>query len=170
MSYSTTITNSVTFTLTHARYLASKVATDLKRMQRFYGKPSDTEIVEYELELANLLKAGYLGTIAYGFKKDGNWVTPTLRYTASQLNGLSPTDDDPGRVPPGADATGAVFHSYLTYSTSWDLLTAEQQSQFKRSLPFARGAAHAPGVKGYFADDRTYSAGGRNLGRASLKD
>jgi hypothetical protein len=169
MSYSTTVTDSISFTLTHARYLASKVATDLKRMQRFYGKPSDTKIGEFEIELTALLKAGYLGTVSYGFKKNGEWVTPTLRYFARELNGLSATDDDPGRVLPGADVTGADFYTYLTYSAAWDALTPAQRAQFKQALPFFRGGASEPGVNGYFTDDRSYSAGGRALGRSSLR-
>ena len=40
MSTSFTITETTTFTLTHAKYMAAKVATDLKRMQRFYGAPN----------------------------------------------------------------------------------------------------------------------------------
>ena len=39
--HSYSYTESTTFTVTHARHMAAKVATDLKRMQRFYGKPSD---------------------------------------------------------------------------------------------------------------------------------
>ena len=48
MSYSYTTTATNTFTVTHARHMAAKVATDLKRMQRFYGSPSDGRINEYE--------------------------------------------------------------------------------------------------------------------------
>ena len=43
MSNSFTISEATTFTITHARHMAAKVATDLKRIQRFYGKPSDTK-------------------------------------------------------------------------------------------------------------------------------
>ena len=35
MSYSLSYTESLTFTVTHARHMSAKVATDLKRMQRF---------------------------------------------------------------------------------------------------------------------------------------
>ena len=42
---------STTFTVTHAKELAVKVATDLKRMQRFYNEPSDNLIADYELEI-----------------------------------------------------------------------------------------------------------------------
>ena len=67
--------------------MAAKVATDLKRMQRFYGSPSDRASPSYEAEVTELLKAGYLGTVTYGFRRDGNWIEPTLRYTARDLAG-----------------------------------------------------------------------------------
>ena len=41
-SYTVSQTN--TFTVTHARHMAAKVAADLKRMQRLYGQPSDIDI------------------------------------------------------------------------------------------------------------------------------
>ena len=44
MSSSFTLTETTTFTLTHARHMAAKVATDLKRLQRFYGRPGDAAI------------------------------------------------------------------------------------------------------------------------------
>ena len=87
MSYSYTYQETVTFTATHARHMAAKVATDLKRIQRFYNAPSDKSIAEYQIEIIELLKAGYLGTITFGFKKDGNWIEPTVRYTARDLSG-----------------------------------------------------------------------------------
>ena len=170
MSYSTTITDSNTFTFTHARHLAAKVATDLKRMQRLYGSPSDANIAQYETEITELLKAGYLGTVTYGYRRGNNWVEPTLRYRARDLAGVAANDDDPGRVRPGANIAGAEFYSYLTYSAAWDRLTETERAAFKRRLPFTRGGAPEPGVNGYLADDRTYSAGGRALNRASVRN
>jgi len=70
MSYVDTITESRTFTETHARHMAAKVAADLKRIQRLYeGKPSDLAIANYEQELILLLKAGYLDEITYGYPR-----------------------------------------------------------------------------------------------------
>ena len=71
-TYTTSTTAS--FTMTHAKYLSSKVAADLKRMQRFYGSPSDAWIADYEAELASLLKHGYLASVTYGYKRDGNFI------------------------------------------------------------------------------------------------
>lgn len=117
MSYSFTLSDSITFTLTHAKHLGAKVATDLKRMQRFYGYPSDSSIADYEVEIIEFLKNGYLGTVTYGFKRGDSWIEPTLRYSARELSGIDANDDDPGKVRPGADISGASFYSYLTYSS-----------------------------------------------------
>ena len=169
MSTSYTYTESKTFTVSHARHMAAKVATDLKRMQRLYGLPSDTRIAQFEAEATELIKAGYLGTVTYGFQRDGKWIEPTLRYTARDLAGMSGNDDDPGRVRPGADITGAIFKSYLSYSAAWDQLTSAQQAAFEATLPFSRNGSPEPGLIGYLAIDKTYSSGGRALDRATLR-
>src|SRR5687768_14391904 len=100
-----TTTDSVTFTLTHARHISAKVATDLKRMQRFYGQPSDASIASYEAELTELLKEGVLDTVSYGFKRNDSWIAPTLRYTQRDLAGSTAADDDPGLIRPHADVS-----------------------------------------------------------------
>ena len=167
MTYSQTFTQ--TFTRTHARHMAAKVAADLKRMQRFYGSPSDSDIADYETEVVELLKDGYLGKVTYGFRRNDYWIEPTLQYTARDLAGGIADDDDPGRVRPGAEVGGASFWSYLTYSHAWDLLTASQRQAVKDRLPVKRTGAAEPGVNGYWAADRTYSAGGHALDRGSVR-
>ncbi len=169
MSYSFTLTETTTFTVTHARHMAAKVATDLKRMQRFYGWPSDNDIADYESEIIALLKGGYLREVTYGFQCDGKWIEPTLQYTARDLAGASANDDDPGRIRPGASISGASFYSYLTYSAAWDHLSETEKDAFKKTLPFQRSGAPEPGVNGYLSRDRTYSAGGRALDRAIVR-
>ncbi len=169
MTSSFTVTEAAAYTVTHARHMAAKVATDLKRMQRLYGAPSDTAIAAYETEVVELMRAGYLGKVTYGYRRDGMWILPTLRYTAQDLAGATAEDDDPGRIRPGGDIRDAAFYSYLTYSATWDCLTSEQQAAFKRMLPFFRGGALEPGLDGYFSRDLVYSAGGRALNRDSVR-
>ena len=170
MSYSYTISTTTSFTATHARHIAAKVATDLKRLQRFYGKPSDSDITDYETEIVQLLKKGYLDTVSYGYKRYGQWVEPTLFYTARDLAGARANDDDPGKIRPGADISGASFYSYLTYSMSWYELSVDEKEAFKKCLPFQRTGAYEPGVNGYLSNDLTYSSGGRALDRASVRN
>lgn len=169
MSYSFTATETKTFTLTHAKHLAAKVSADLKRLQRLYGHITDERISDFEGEVTELLRHGYLGTVTYGFQRNGMWIEPTLRYSATDLAG-SGSDDDPGRVPPGKDISGAHFHSYLTYSAAWDALTADQRAAVKGRLSLQRVSGSESAVNnGYFADDKNYSSGGRSLGRASVR-
>lgn len=168
MSTSYTVSSTSTFTLTHAKYLASKVRADLMRMNRFYGSPSLAKIDKFEAELTVLLHGGYLQRVTYGFKRDGDYIEPTLRYTAAEL--LSGGDDDrPGKVTAGADVSGASFHSFLSYSDVWFKLSKEEQDKLDGAHGLLRGDAAEPGTAGYFSSDNNYSAGGRSLSRSSLK-
>ncbi|WP_299216949.1 hypothetical protein [uncultured Dokdonia sp.] len=167
MSYSNTFNNS--FTITHAKELAAKVATDLKRMQRFYGAPSDSHISDLEAEMIELLKDGYLDKVTYGFQKDGDWTEPTIQYTARDLANTSGVDDDPGRIKPGADVKGAFFNSYLIYTSSWFNLSSEERNNYKNNLPIKRTGAAEPGVNGYMLQDKTYSSGSKSLNRFTVK-
>lgn len=137
--------------------------------KRFYGAPSDDRIAAYETEVVELLKAGYLDTVTYGFKRGDNWIEPTLRYTAKDLAGMSGIDDDPGKLRPGADVSGASFYNYLTYSSAWFTLSAPQRESFEKSLPFQRTGAAEPGISGSLVSDRSYSAGGKALDRLSVR-
>ena len=169
MTYSHTFSEEISFTITHARHQAAKVATDLKRMQRFYGAPSDDRIAAYQAELTLLIRDGYLGTATYGFRRGGAWIEPTLRYTARDLAGGVADDDDPGRVRPGANTSDGSFGSYVIYSEAWDQLSEHEKESFKEELPFQRTDAPEPRISGYLRSDRTYSSGGRALDRASVK-
>lgn len=166
---SSSFTFNDSFSIIHARQLAAKVATDLKRVQRFYGDPTDQRIKDYEEEISQLLKEGYVDNVIYGYKRNGKWITPTLKYVAKDLTSGSLVDDDPGKVPIGADITGASFYSFLTYSDKWSKLSDTQREDFEKKLPFSRGDAPAPESEGYFSKDLSYGAGGKVLDRSTLK-
>ncbi|MDY8134687.1 hypothetical protein [Aquimarina sp. 2201CG5-10] len=167
MSYSNTFNK--TFSSADAKNLAAKVATDLKRIQRFYDKPSDSHISNYETEIIELLKDGYLDSVIYGFQKNGNWIEPTIKYTAEDLTSESGIDNDPGRITLGADVDGASFRSYLTYSSAWNSLSTTEQIEYENDLPFKRTVANEPGVDGYLSQDKTYTSGSKSLNRFSVK-
>jgi Bacterial HORMA domain family 1 len=163
---STSATSTSTFTLTNAKHVAAKIMTDLDLLNRSYSTAllSETRILEFGDEAACLLNAGHLGTVTYGFKKSGNWLLP-LRYTAYN-NGTLSNDDRAGTIPRGVDVTGASFHSFLTYSSKWDLLSAEQRASFKAALPIQRTAGDEPGTSGgYWIDSKTYSSSGSGVTR-----
>jgi len=170
MSSSFTNSTTGTFTVTHAKHLASKVAADLKRIQRFYNEPSDASIAQYESELIEFLKAGYLEEVVYGFKKDGKWIVPTVRYKAKDLTNMMYADDDPGKILPNANISGASFSSFMSYKWEYHMLDDAEKNKFKASLPFQRTTGTLPTYSGYMSQDKSYYSGSRGLDRSSLKN
>lgn len=165
MTYSYTTTE--TWSRTHARYVAGKVAADLRQMQQAYGRPSDTDIENYLQELTELLAGGYVKEVSYGFRRDGAWIA-ALKYTADMYGNLT-ADDRSGRIPRGADITGAAWYSFLTYSSKWDALTQSQRESIERDLPFARSSGVEPIIRsGSWSPDKSYSAAGCGLRRATI--
>jgi len=164
---SATITQSQTFTITNARYLSSKVKTDLKRIQQFYGKPYDSWIDNYESELTAILANGLLSKVTYGFKRNGIFIPPTLAYTAQEL-AANLTNDRPGSIATGQDVSGADFTSFMSYSSKWSSMTPAERTAFEADLPFQRTTGNEPAVSGYYKDDKNYSSGGTSLARKTL--
>jgi len=156
-------TNTSTFTITNAEYLASKIAADLKQMQALYGDPSDARIDNYVQELVVLLKGGYLESIDYGYKKNGAWVL-ALSYAVHAATGQF-IDNNPGRVPPGRDVSSAAFGSFLRQSSKYLALSGAEQTAIKGSILITRGDADDPqtGLGGLL--DRTYTSGGQQVNR-----
>ncbi|MCK4553638.1 hypothetical protein KAU19_01585 [Candidatus Parcubacteria bacterium] len=143
MTYS--YTTSSTFTVTSTRYLASKVATDLRQMQLFYGRPLDYEITNYIEELVVLMLGGWLKSITYGFKRGGFWVI-ALEYKMF-LGSIRATNDNAGRVKPGINTSGASWYNILSKSATFYNLTPFQRAQIEQSLPVKRTIGGAPQIR-----------------------
>lgn len=168
MSSSSTNTASSTFTIANARNVTSRVKTDLKLLQREYGSPSDEKIEDFGEEAAQLLNKKYLGTVKFGFRRDGDWVV-ALSYTANN-DGTLGADERAGQISRGVDISGASFYSYLSYSAKWDEQTYDAQVAFKTTLPVQRTGATEPGSgNGYWEETKSYSSNGRGVTRKSLK-
>ena len=170
MTYGTyTQTESTVFTVTHARHIAIKIGTDLKRIQRFYGKPDDHEIDQYEKEAIVLLKEDFMTRIAYGFKKGGEWRL-ALQYEA-RTGGILIADNTPGRIPLNVDIRGCHFTSFLVTNYKWDRLSEEEQKEIYKvaGIEFWRELGEEPNSKDWRYDYKTYSAGGRGVIRKSIR-
>jgi hypothetical protein len=164
---SSTFTRSETFTRSDARYVASKMAADLYRMQRLYGRPTDSEIENTILEVIELLWRGYLLDVHIGFKRNGTWVV-AVRYEAH--NGGLVADDNAGGVPAGVDVTGATHYNYLRYNNTFFALSPDERERIEASLPWRRTTGNLPGDGGgYWAIDRTYSRNGGGTARSTFR-
>ena len=169
MSMSYTTNESATFSIIHARRIASRVATDLLRFQSFYGFPSDKSIDDYEEELAVLLNYDVLAWVEYGFQRDGKWTEATVRYTALP-GGTLAANDDPGKIRPNLDIAGAHFTSFLDYNANWSNKSQAERAAIAAQRPFTRGTGSEPPLEnGYWVNDLNYTAGGRGLGRATAR-
>ena len=166
MSYSHTTT--ATFTKTHARYVAGKVAADLRQLRQAYGKPSDDQIDAFMAELTMYLADGYLDYVEYGFVRGGTWVPgAALKYTAAELGSVS-VDDRSGRVTRGADIRGATWMSFLELNERWFKLSADSRARYEASLPIKRDVGAEPSThRDWNSDRRTYSAGSGGVRRYS---
>lgn len=168
MSYSYATTTTGTFSKANAEYVASKVITDLKQFQRWYGEPTDGDIEGYSAELVALLPRRYMSWVEYGFRRAGKWQV-SMRYEV-RPDGTLDTDSRAGGVPRGQDVTGATFYSFMCWSSEWSRLTSAQQQAIYSPLPFNRGIGTAPGYAavGSFTYDRTYSASGNGVTRRTF--
>ncbi len=164
MTHSYTTTQ--TFTRTDARYIAGKVAADLRQLSQAYGEPTEEHIDNLLGELTEYLVDGYLDRITYGFRKGDQWVV-ALRYKGTEIGSLT-TDDRSGRVPRGADVTNASWCSHLVLNSKWEALSPEKRASYERALPIQRtnGTEPSPGARGWI-EDKTYSSSGGGVRRAS---
>ena len=154
MTYSHT--TSSTFTITSARYLASKVAADLRQMQLFYGRPSDYEITNFIEELVILMLGGWLKSITYGFKRNNYWVV-ALEYKMF-LGSIRATDDNAGRVKPGININMSSWYSVLTKSATFYNLSPIEKVRIEQSLPIKRTIGGAPQIRtSNLINDKYYS-------------
>ncbi len=168
MSFTMTRTASESFTLTHAKYLASKVTADMVRCQQNYGRPTQSDINNYGTELALLLRDGYVAAYEFGFAQDDQRVL-SWRYVVDS-SGLSSTDDRPGRIVSGVAVASASYFNQLTFSGTWLALPQAERDRICTGLPIQRVTKNGPkDGRGYWASDLNYSASGVSLGRRTFR-
>lgn len=162
-----TRTVSESFTLTHAKYLASKVTSDMWRCQQLYGRPTSDQINNYGTELAILLRDKYVEAYEFGFQKEDKRVV-SWRYQVD-TSGLNGGDDRPGKIVL-ADILDASFFNQLTYSQAWFNLSPEERDRMKAGLPIQRVTKDGPkDGNGYWHQDLRYSANGTSLPRSTFR-
>ena len=162
-------TSTSSYTITNARYLSSKVAADLRQLQRLYGAPSDAMIADYLAELTILLLRRHLQSVEYGFRRNGKWIL-TLAYSVS-ADGTLVADSRSGGVYASADVSGATFYSYLRYTSSWLNLPQPERDAIKDTIPIKRSEAPEPGAEGgyWVESDRSYASGGVGVVRRTYR-
>jgi len=170
-SYATTLSESTTFTITHARHITARIAADLSRLTSFYPTElSENRIKQFQEEATEYLRAGYLESVTFGFRKTvtdyfdnshEEWVL-ALKYVVRDGE-LSGGSESPGGIRPGINIGNAGFKSYLIQNDNFFNLSLEQRNAFKRGLPIQRTGSDEP--KGAWSQDRAYGQGSRHVNR-----
>tara|TARA_R110002111_G_scaffold177181_1_gene243213 strand:+ start:18015 stop:18527 length:513 start_codon:yes stop_codon:yes gene_type:complete len=164
-----THTQSATFTVTHAKYLASKIAADLNACSRLHGQPSLSTVEIYNEELVELLRFGYLSQYEFGFQRDDQRVL-SWSYEVDASGSIS-SDDRAGKMSAYVDLSGTSFFNYAWYSNKYHNLTSDQQSTFKDSHSVNRTSGNPPsdGTGYWSGNEKNYSAGGTGVSRRSFR-
>ena len=167
MSFTMTRTVSDTFTLTSAKYLASKVTADMLRCKQLYGRPSESQINNYGTELALLLRDGYIDGYEFGFETNDNRILSfSYKISASEL---LPADSRPGKVY-YTEISAANFFNVITRSTKWMKLPQSEKERFDQQSPISRslGSSITDG-NGYWQTDHAYSRDGVAMERKTFR-
>jgi len=160
---SQSITRTSSFTITEARYVASKMGADLRLLHNLYGRPSLSSIDDYVEETALLLRENYLATVDFGFRSAEQWKL-RLRYRATVGGYL--TDDRPGKFPQPVDVAGLTWGSYLIYTDAYHALSPAQRDAVDANLPVSRTGATEPSTGiGSAATGHGYSRNGTGVAR-----
>lgn len=168
MTATSTYTTSSTFTITHARHIASKIAADLDLCAQYYGKPAQSQIAEYAEELAIMLRGGYVSSYEFGFKRDEKRVV-CWQYNV-RSDGTVDADDSAGKLFAYADTEGASYYNYMSYSTKWWELSDAERARIKSGLPVQRTNGYLPtDGSGYWIGDKQYSSNGVGTARRTFR-
>ncbi len=164
-----THSNSATFTVTHAKHLASKIAADLNACSRLHDQPSVAAVEDYNYELVELLRYGYLSRYEFGFKRDDKRVL-SWSYEVDSYGNIE-TDERAGKMSAYVDLDGTTFFNYAWYSSKYHNLTSDQQANFKDSHPVNRTSGDPPsdGAGYWSGTEKNYSAGGTGISRRSFR-
>lgn len=168
MTTSYSYTTSETFTLTHARRLAAKVAADMHQCQRLYGHFTDAEIGNYQEELTVLLHGGYVKSYEFGFKtKNGQRVLSWL-YNVSSSGDLE--GGRSGGLFSSANVSDADMFNFLSPSTQWFALSAIERDKIKATYSIRRTDGTSPqDGNGYWDRSRHYTSGGVAVTRKEFR-
>ena len=164
-----TYTQSETFTVTHAKHLASKIAADLNACSRLHGRPALSMVEKYNEELVELLRYGYLSQYEFGFQRNDERVL-SWSYEVD-ASGFVSGDDRAGKMSANIDLSGTAFFNYVWYSAQYHDLSSEQKSFFKDSHSVNRTLGDPPcdGAGCWSGTEKNYSAGGTGVSRRSFR-
>ena len=161
---------SQTFTLTHAKYLASKVVSDLYQCRNFYGEPSEAMVTKYQDELIVMLAGGFVNEYEFGFKKNDQRIVSWQYRVNASGDLVGGTDNRSGGIYARANISDAIYFNFMSYAQSWFALSQEERDAVRSKHPVNRSTGRLPADgSGYWHTDRTYSSAGVAIERKTFR-
>jgi hypothetical protein len=158
-------TESQTFTIADAKYLASRIEAGLTYLRLYCGQLSEQKVKELTLEAAILLKAGILEKVIYGYKKDGD-VKYALVYKVNNLGQIEAENEDSTSINPPTGMEGSSWFSFLTRRSN-PKLTQSDLERIQQILPIQRSNGEEPSmINGSYGQHNSYSRNGYGMTRS----
>ena len=170
MTYSltNTTTQSETFTIADAKYLASRISHGLTFLRVYCGQLTPQKVQDLAVEAAILLKFNLLETVKYGYERDGNWIYG-INYSVNQLGQIESINDSPSVIDIPTNLDGARWHSFLTRRHNPNLSPADIE-EIEHLLPINRTSGTEPSsANGTWSTDDSYYRNGIGMSRSQLR-
>ncbi len=165
MSY--TFATSDTFTLANAKKLAAKVAADMHQCRRFYGNPSESDVLAYDDELAVMLAGKYVSSYEFGYKSDDKRIVSWF-YTVTASGDLE--GGRSGGLYAKAEVNGASWFNFMTTNSAWSNLTETGRDTVRAKHNINRTTGEPPrDGSGRWIVDRTYTSGNTAMQRKEFR-
>ena len=163
-------TISESFTKTDAKYLSSKVMSDLYQCGSLHGEPDTDDIDAYRDELTAMLAGGYVQSYEFGFKQNDERVLVWQYSINSNGELVGGGDDHSGGIEARVDVSGCSYYNFMSYTKKWFDLSEADKSLVKESHTIRRSTGSLPeDGDGYWESDRSYSSGGTTAGRRTYR-
>ena len=161
-------TQNTTFTIANAKELASRFVADLQQCRLAYGAPNEEMINNLAVEIAYLMRDGYLKQIEVGFFTS-EWER-ILAWKYVVVNNELTTNDFPGGIPSGYNISAGKFQSLVQHTAAFEALDAAAQVDYYAPLASKRGSTGVTTKdgNGYWIDDKQYTSGSKGMKRTTF--
>lgn len=164
-----TLTRTASITMIDVRHVLWRMESDLRVLRAQYGLINAEREQEIANDLLLFIYRNYIEQIEFRFVDP---ITNTRKYGvryALMRNWSGDEDDDAGGLR-YRDLAGTSFTVVISYSSTWNALSAQAKADFRQTLKRPWGPADdVRDGSGAWATDRTYGSGGLGATRSVFR-
>jgi hypothetical protein len=164
-----TLTRTTSITMTDVRHVLWRIASDLRVLRAHHGLITSEREQGVVDDLLLFIYRNYIDEIEFRFVDP---VTNTRKYAVRYelTRSWSGAEDDDAGGLRYRDLTGTWFSVVISYSATWNALSAQARADFRQSLKRPWGVADdVRDGTGAWATDRYYGSGGLGASRSVFR-